>query len=46
LGETIWLAQAQSATSVFDAESVAMKVELELWKRRHAKSSLMSISQW
>lgn len=28
--------QAQRAQSVFDAEAVAVKVEAELWKRRHA----------
>jgi hypothetical protein len=38
--------QAQNATSAFDAEAVAMRVEVELWKRRHAKSSIMSISRW
>jgi hypothetical protein len=38
--------QAQNATSAFDAEAVAMRVEVELWKRRHAKLSLMSISRW
>jgi hypothetical protein len=28
--------QAQEAKSVFDAEAVAIKVEAELWKRRHS----------
>jgi hypothetical protein len=28
--------QAQEATSVFDAEAVAIKLEAELWKRRRA----------
>jgi phospholipase C len=30
--------KAQSATSVFDAEAVAIKLEAELWKRRHERT--------
>jgi len=33
--------QAQVAKSVFDAEAVAIKLEAELWKKRHAISSLV-----
>src|SRR5579872_7141322 len=33
--------QAQGAKSVFDAEAVAIKLEAELWKRRHATNRLM-----
>jgi phospholipase C len=32
--------QAQGATSVFDAEAVAIKLEAELWKRRHATTPI------
>jgi phospholipase C len=46
LGRADLVDQAQNAKSAFDAESVAMRVEVELWKRRHAKSPLMSISHW
>ena len=31
--------QAQEAKSVFDAEAIAIKVEAELWKRRHATTT-------
>jgi hypothetical protein len=31
--------RAQEAKSVFDAEAVAIKLEAELWKRRHAAIS-------
>jgi phospholipase C len=32
--------QAQEAKSVFDAEAVAIKVEAELWKRRHSTTPI------
>jgi hypothetical protein len=32
--------QAQEAKSVFDAEAVAIKLEAELWKRRHATTPI------
>jgi hypothetical protein len=33
--------QAQQTKSVFDAEAVAIKVEAELWKRRHSTAPIM-----
>jgi len=36
------VAKAQDATSVFDAEAVAIKLEAELWKRRNATSPAVS----
>lgn len=38
LGRNDLADQAQRATSALDAEAVAVKLEAELWKRRHAIS--------
>jgi len=41
LGRQDLAGQAQDATSVFDAEAVAIKLEAELWKKRHATTPLI-----
>jgi hypothetical protein len=38
LGRQDLAEQAQRATSALDAEAVAVKLEAELWKRRHTAS--------